>query len=157
MSASFSKTIVLGHVGRDPEFKAAANGTAVAHFSVATDESYKDSQGVKQERTEWHNVVAFARLAEVVRDYVRKGSLVMIEGRNKTRDWQDKDSGKTMYRTEILLANIRLLSKQDASGAQQNAGAAKPASADAAAVSNSKQAFDKAYADTEITDDDIPF
>lgn len=148
MSASFSKTIVLGHVGQDPKFELLPNKTPVAKFSIATNESYKDAQGVKQESVEWHNIVDYSRLAEIVRDYVRKGSLVLVEGRNKTSSWQDSGSGKTMYRTSIVVATMKMMGKPD--------GNAQSASA-ASSSSSGRRTTEQAIAGTEITNDDIPF
>src|SRR5580698_1876226 len=86
------------------------SGQGVANFSIATTESYKDKGGERQERTEWHNLVAYAKLAEIVRDYVKKGSKLYVEGRITTRSWDDKESGKKVYRTEIVIADLSLLS-----------------------------------------------
>ncbi|MES2499584.1 MAG: single-stranded DNA-binding protein, partial [Pseudomonadota bacterium] len=98
--ASVNKVILVGSLGRDPEVKYMANGEAVANFSMATSENWKDKAGVKQEKTEWHNVVAYRKLAEIIGEYLKKGSPVYIEGKLQTRKWE-KD-GVTRYSTEII-------------------------------------------------------
>ena len=93
-----NKALIIGSVGKDPEVRATADGNCIVNLSVATSESYKDKGGNKVENTEWHRVSAFGKLAEIIRDYVVKGSKVYIEGKIKTRKWQDKD-GKDQYTT----------------------------------------------------------
>ena len=104
---------LIGNVGKDAELRQTASGTAVANFSVATNESWKDKEGVLQEKTEWHNVVAWARLAEICGEYVKKGGKVYVEGRLTTRSYEDKE-GVKKYATEIVANDLILLSgKQD--------------------------------------------
>jgi single-strand DNA-binding protein len=110
MSKTVNKVLLLGNVGKDPEIASTNGGTPVAKLSLATSERFKDKQGEWQERTEWHNLVAYGRGAEILRDYVHKGSKLYIEGRLTTRSWDDKESGKKMYRTEIVSGDISLLS-----------------------------------------------
>src|SRR5271155_4047047 len=110
MARSVNKIILLGNVGKDPEFRAAASGTTVASFSLATTDRAKDASGNWSDRTEWHNLVAFQRTAEIVRDYVKKGSKLYIEGKIQTRSWDDKTSGEKKYRTEIIINDLSLLS-----------------------------------------------
>ena len=110
MSKTVNKVLLLGNVGKDPEIASTSGGTLVAKLSLATSERFKDKQGEWQERTEWHNVVAYARGAEILRDYVHKGSKLFVEGRLTTRSWDDKESGKKIYRTEIVIGDISLLS-----------------------------------------------
>src|SRR5271155_1924862 len=110
MARSVNKIILLGNVGKDPEFRAAASGTTVASFSLATTDRAKDATGNWTDRTEWHNLVAFQRTAEIVRDYVKKGSKLYIEGKIQTRSWDDKTSGEKKYRTEIIINDLSLLS-----------------------------------------------
>lgn len=105
--ASVNKVIILGALGRDPETRFMPNGEAVTNFSMATSESWKDKQGQKQEKTEWHNVVAYRKLAEIMGEYLEKGSKVYIEGRLQTRKWE-KD-GVTRYTTEIVADNMVML------------------------------------------------
>src|SRR5208282_4263265 len=110
MAKSVNKVILLGNVGKDPEMRSTGGGTLVANFTLATSDRQKDPQGNWQDRTEWHNLVAYARLAEIVRDYVKKGSKLYVEGRITTRSWDDKESGKKVYRTEIVIGDLSLLS-----------------------------------------------
>src|SRR6185437_10065537 len=93
MAKSVNKVFLLGNVGKDPEIRSTAGGTMVANFTLATSDRQKDAQGNWQDRTEWHNLVAFTRLAEIVRDYVKKGSKLYIEGKIQTRSWDDKETG----------------------------------------------------------------
>jgi single-strand DNA-binding protein len=117
MSKTVNKVLLLGNVGKDPETASTNAGTLVAKLSLATSERFKDKQGEWQERTEWHNLVAYARGAEILRDYVRKGSKLYVEGRLTTRSWDDTESGKKMFRTEIVVGDISLISSRDGSGA----------------------------------------
>lgn len=105
---SVNRATLLGNVGRDPEIKVTGGGTSVASFSIATSERYKDKSGEWQDRTEWHNVVAYGRNADIIRDYVRKGSKLYVEGRIQTRSWDGKDGSK-QYRTEIVVDQVVLL------------------------------------------------
>jgi single-strand DNA-binding protein len=117
MSKHVNKVILLGNVGKDPEIKALQSGDLVANFSLATTDRVKDQSGNWNDRTEWHNLVSFKRLAEVTRDYVSKGSKIYIEGKLTTRSWEDKETGKTMYRTQILVLDLSLLdSRSDQKG-----------------------------------------
>ena len=109
MAKSINKVTLLGNLGKDPEIKFLPSGQAVANFSIATTDRYKDKAGEWQDRTEWHNVVAYARTAEIVRDYVKKGNKLYVEGRLTTRSWDDKDSGKKVYRTEIVVNDLVLI------------------------------------------------
>lgn len=111
MSKTVNKVLLLGNVGKDPEIASTNGGALVAKLSLATSERFKDKQGEWQERTEWHNLVAYAGGAEILRDYVHKGSKLYVEGRLTTRSWEDKESGKKIYRTEIVVGDISLLSE----------------------------------------------
>jgi single-strand DNA-binding protein len=113
MSKTVNKVLLLGNVGKDPEIASTNGGTLVAKLSLATSERFKDKQGEWQDRTEWHNLVAYARGAEILRDYVRKGSKLYVEGRLTTRSWDDKESGRKMYRTEVMVGDISLVSSPD--------------------------------------------
>ncbi len=116
MAGSVNKVILVGNLGRDPETRYTQNGAAVTHFSVATSESWRDKQSGEQvERTEWHNVVCFARLAEIAGEYLRKGSKVFIEGRIQTRKWQDKE-GQDRYTTEIIANEMQMLDSRGGGG-----------------------------------------
>ena len=113
--AGVNKVIIVGNVGRDPEVRYTQSGRAVASFSVATSERFQDKDGQTQERTEWHRVVAWARLAEICGEYLRKGKQVYIEGRLQTRDWEDKD-GHKRYTTEIIANSMQMLGRRGEDG-----------------------------------------
>lgn len=110
--AGVNKAILVGRLGKDPEIKYTPNGTAIANFTMATSENYKDKDGQKQERTEWHRIVAFGKLAEICGEYLAKGKQVYIEGRIQTRSWDDKDGNKK-YMTEIVANTMQMLGKAD--------------------------------------------
>jgi len=150
MAKSVNKVILLGNVGKDPEIRSTPGGTMVATFGLATSERQKDPLGNWQDRTEWHNLVAFGRTAEIIRDYVKKGSKLYVEGRLQTRNWEDKEhAGRKVYRTEIIVNDISLLSARDE-------GSPRP-SGSAASFDQRQPASTDEIAQTEITDDDIPF
>src|SRR5579872_2198751 len=110
MARGVNKVILIGNIGRDPEVRYTPNGLAVANITLATTEVWKDKQsGENQERTEWHRVVFYSRLAEIVGEYLRKGSKVYVEGRLQTRKWQDKTSGLDRYTTEVIADNMQML------------------------------------------------
>lgn len=109
MAKSINKVILLGNLGRDPEVRQTNGGTVVASFSLATADRFKDQGGNWQDRTEWHSCVAFGRTAEIIRDYVGKGSKLFVEGKMQTRSWNDKGSGQKKYKTEIIVSEITLL------------------------------------------------
>lgn len=113
---SVNKVILIGNLGRDPELRYTPTGLAVANLTLATAESWKDKQsGENQERTEWHRIVMYQRLAEIAGEYLRKGAKVYIEGRLQTRKWQDKTTGQDRYTTEIIADSLQMLdSKQNA-------------------------------------------
>ena len=154
MAKSVNKVTLLGNLGKDPEVKFLPSGSAVANFSIATTDRHKDKAGEWQDRTEWHNVVAYARTAEIIRDYVKKGNKIYVEGRLTTRSWDDKDTGKKVYRTEIVINDVTLLSGRgegdgDRSNNQSEGGYNQQ---------SSNGGYNDAYGDgTGITDDDIPF
>lgn len=107
---SVNKVILIGNLGRDPEVRYTPNGLAVANITIATTEAWKDkTSGENQERTEWHRIVMYSRLAEIAGEYLRKGSKVFIEGRLQTRKWQDKNSGQDRYTTEIIADSLQML------------------------------------------------
>lgn len=107
---SVNKVILIGNLGRDPEVRYTPNGLAVANITIATTESWKDKQsGENQERTEWHRIALYSRLAEIVGEYLRKGSKVYIEGRLQTRKWQDKNTGQDRYTTEVIADSLQML------------------------------------------------
>ena len=157
MARGINKVILIGHLGADPETRAMPSGMSVANLRLATTESWKDKQsGEQQERTEWHNVALFGRLGEIAAEYLRKGSQVYIEGRLRTRKWQDKE-GRDRYTTEIVGNEMQMLGgrgggggggSRDAGGAMADAGPRTDAPENAAAG---------AGASREEFDDDIPF
>ncbi len=156
MARGINKVILIGHLGADPETRAMPSGMTVANLRLATTESWKDKQsGEQQERTEWHNVALFGRLGEIAAEYLRKGSQVYIEGRLRTRKWQDKE-GRDRYTTEIVGNEMQMLGGRGtagaagaASGGYGDAGAARaePAGAGPGAAPGGREEFD----------DDIPF
>ena len=155
MAKSVNKIILLGNVGKDPEFRAAASGTTVASFSLATTDRAKDASGNWNDRTEWHNLVAFQRTAEIVRDYVKKGSKLYVEGKIQTRSWDDKTSGEKKYRTEIIVNDLSLLSGR---GEGEAGGGSYTRSSSSSSFDQRSSAPTEDYGQSaEITDDDIPF
>ncbi|MBV8892551.1 MAG: single-stranded DNA-binding protein [Acidobacteria bacterium] len=152
---SVNKVILLGNLGKDPELKYTPSGTAVAKFSVATSYRYKDKNEQWQDQTEWHNVVAWARLAEIAGEYLKKGSKVYIEGRLQSRSWDDKNTNQKRYITEVIANDLVLLGGRGEGGGDDG-GRARGASA---------SGFDQRVPESEpvnasvgpITDDDIPF
>jgi single-strand DNA-binding protein len=155
MAKSVNKVILLGNVGKDPEIKFASNGNAIASFSIATSERYKDkNSGEWQERTEWHALTAFGKTAEIIRDYVKKGSKLYVEGSLRTSSWEDKQSGQKRYKTEIVVNDLSLLSGRDEnSGGGGGYARNNSSSYDQSAPSS----HDDLAHSAEITDDDIPF
>jgi single-strand DNA-binding protein len=149
MAGTVNKVILVGRLGKDPELRSIPSGTSVAKFSLATDERFTDKSGEKQERTEWHNVVAWGKLAEICGQYLRKGKLVYIEGSIRTDSWDDKETGVKKYRTEIIANTMQMLDKKgdDEGGYSGGGGYRKPASAGAGAPAGG-----------QIDDDDeVPF
>lgn len=152
---SVNKVILVGRLGKDPEVRYMTNGEAVANATLATSENWKDKSGEKQEKTEWHNLVFYRRLAEIAGEYLKKGSQVYVEGKIQTRKWQDKETGKDRYTTEIIVNEMQMLgSKSGGAGSfevVENQSAAPARSAPAAKPAAApKSNFDN-------FDDDIPF
>ncbi len=145
MANSVNKVILVGRLGRDPELKYTPSGVPVAKFSLATDEQWTDKNGEKQRRTEWHNIVAWSKLAEICQKYLVKGKLIYIEGRLQTQSWDDQE-GKKHTKTEIRADNMVMLSP--ASGAAESAGGAPPAVREQEASSEPAPV---------IEDEDVPF
>jgi len=168
--ASINKVIIIGNLGRDPEVRYTPNGAAVCNVSVATTRNWKDKNtGEKVEETEWHRVVFYDRLAEIAGEYLKKGRAVYVEGRLKTRKWQDKD-GKDNYTTEIVAENMQLLGGREGGGGGYGGGQgggdegysrepseapSRPAARPAPAAS--KPAPQKSSTGFDDMDDDIPF
>ena len=160
MAKGVNKVFLLGNVGKDPEIRATAGGMQVASFSLATAERTKGADGQWTDKTEWHNIVCFQRTAEVVRDYVKKGSQILVEGRIASRSWEDKTSGEKKYRTEILVNELTLLGGKSSgdSGGGSYSGARSNSSASSGSYDQRQPAATTPdYGDHGITDDDIPF
>jgi single-strand DNA-binding protein len=151
MPKSVNKVILLGNVGKDPEVKFLPSGLPVANLTLATSERFKDKTGEWQDKTEWHNLTAYQRLAEIIRDYVKKGNKLYVEGRIQTRSWDDQASGQKKYRTEIIVNELVLLS-----GRGEDGGGGGPRS-NTTSFDQRAPVHQEEYAGTEITDDDIPF
>ena len=160
MAKGVNKVLLLGNVGKDPVFRSTAGGMTVASFSLATAERAKDQTGNWTDKTEWHNLVAFQRTAEIVRDYVKKGTQVYIEGKIQTRSWDDKESGQKKYRTEILVNDLQLLGGRGegaSSGGSYERSERSPGGYATNATRSAPSAPANDYADQGITDEDIPF
>jgi single-strand DNA-binding protein len=154
MAKGVNKVMLLGNVGKDPEIRTTAGGMTVASFSLATADRQKDAQGNWADKTEWHNLVAFQRTAEIIRDYVKKGSQIFVEGKIQTRSWDDKTSGEKKYRTEILINELSLLGGGPGrgEGGSSSGGYSKSSGSSASASAPAND-----YAEQGITDEDIPF
>lgn len=113
-SRSLNKVTLIGNLGRDPELRYTNSGVPVATFSIATNEQWKDSEGNTQERTEWHNIVSWQKLAEICAEYLKKGSKVYIEGRLQTRSWDDKNTGQKRTTTEVVASDMIMLDSKGA-------------------------------------------
>ena len=155
---SVNKAILVGRLGRDPETRFTSGGQAVANFTLATDETYKNRAGERQKHTEWHRIVLWGKLAEITQQYLKKGMLVYIEGRIQTRQWEDKRDGQKKTTTEINANVMRMLTSR-AEGAAAGAGAAGGAGYSRAADSEADASLppEEHSAGPEISDEDIPF
>ncbi len=164
MAKGVNKVILLGNVGKDPEIRATPSGMVIAQFPLATADRQKDQTGNWVDKTEWHNLVCFGRTAEIVRDYVKKGKQLYIEGKIQTRSWDDKESGQKKYRTEIIVNDLSLLGGGEGGGGGQYAGGRSSGGySQSSGGSSNTASFDQRstatedYANEGITDDDIPF
>lgn len=156
--ASLNKVLLIGNLGKDPEVRYMPNGDAVANFSIATTESYKDRNGDKQDKTEWHNITMYRKLAEIAGQYLKKGSQVYLEGKIQTRKWQDKE-GKDRYTTEIICDEMKMLGGRaggDSSSSYQGGNEA-PAFTPSAAPRASAPSRPAAPKPVDEFEDDIPF
>ena len=159
---SVNKVILVGNLGKEPEIKHTQQGKPVATFSLATNERYKDKDGQWQDRTEWHNIVLWERLAEVAGEYLKKGGKVYIEGRIRTESWDDKQTGQKKYITKIIGSDLVLLSGRGEGGAGGEYSGSSRGTSTASAGGNG---FDQTTPEAEhapvgsspITDEDIPF
>jgi single-strand DNA-binding protein len=152
---SVNRAILVGRLGRDPETRYTSGGQAVCNFTLATDETYRDRNGERQKRTEWHRIVVWGKQAEIAQQYLHKGSLIFVEGRIQTRQWDDRE-GQKRTTVEIVASNFRMLGGRGeggmAAGAGAGAGEAEPQAAAAAAGAAAEE-----MPSTEISDEDIPF
>jgi single-strand DNA-binding protein len=158
---SVNKVILVGHLGKDPEVRYMTNGEAVANVSLATSENWKDKDGQKKEKTEWHHLIFYRRLAEIAGEYLKKGAQIYVEGKIQTRKYQDKETGADRYTTEIIVNEMKML------GSKRSDGTIDHSAADAGNAAESKPAGEtyskeglrqdapKKFNDN--FDDDIPF
>lgn len=160
MAKGVNKVMLLGNVGKDPEMRATQGGMVIAQLTLATADRAKDQTGNWVDKTEWHNLVCFGRTAEIVRDYVKKGTQLFVEGKIQTRSWDDKESGQKRYKTEILVNELSLLGGR---GEREGSGSSFGNQGGYAQRSGNTASFDQRssappeYANEGITDDDIPF
>ena len=163
MAKSVNKVILLGNLGKDPEVKYTPSGMAIARFTLATNERFKDKEGNWQDKTEWHNLVAFQRTAEIVGEYLKKGRTVYIEGKLQSSSWEDKETGQKKYKTEIIVNDLVLIGGGQREGGEGGGGYSGSKSSGA----KSSGGFDQRVPEHEeapaqssdgtITDEDIPF
>jgi single-strand DNA-binding protein len=152
---SVNKAILVGRLGRDPEVRYTSSGQAVANFSMATDETYKDRAGERQKRTEWHKIVVWGKQAEIAQKYLHKGSLIYLEGRLQSREYTDREQNKrTSY--EIVCTTFRMLGGRG-DGTPAPSGGAEEAHADAAPHAETPAPADDMGHGPEVSDEDIPF
>jgi single-strand DNA-binding protein len=146
-----NKVILVGRLGKDPEIRSTPSGDTVAKFTVATDERYTDRSGEKKERTEWHNIVAWRKLAEICGQYLKKGKLVYIEGSLRTDSWDDKETGQKKYRTEIVADTMKMLDRRgdDESGSGYSGGSY--------AGAGTRKSSGSAPATNTDDDEEVPF
>ncbi|MBU6414944.1 single-stranded DNA-binding protein [Patescibacteria group bacterium] len=149
---NFNKIIIIGNLTRDPELRQTPNGTPVASFSIATNRMFTDKAGQKQKTTEFHNVVAWSKLGELVGQYLKKGQMALVEGRLQTRSWDDKTSGQKRYRTEIVAENVQFGPK---SGTFGGTSAGSPTSDESAP--ETLETVEYPSDNEEIKPEDIPF
>lgn len=147
--SSLNKVLLIGRLGRDPEIRYTPDGSPVANFSLATSEAWTDKSGTRQERTEWHNIVAWNRLADLAKRYLAKGRQVYVEGRIRTREWDDRDGNKRRT-TEVLASQMVLLGSRTEAAETAGGAAEQPARSTAVPAEES-------LSEAGITDDDIPF
>ena len=150
---SVNKVILIGNLGKDPEVKYTPQGTPVARLTIATNERFKDKGGEWQDRTEWHNVVLWQRLAEIAGEYLKKGGKVYIEGRLQTRSWDDKQTGQKKWMTEVVASDLVLLGGRGEGG--EGGGYSRGASA--SGNNFDQRTPEPEHASAPISDEDIPF
>ena len=160
--ASVNKVILVGNLGRDPETRYMPDGGAITNISIATTSTWKDKSGEKQEATEWHRVAFFGKLAEIAGEYLKKGSQVYVEGKLKTRKWQDKD-GQDKYMTEVIADEMKMLGSRQGMGGESGGGdyakasSGGPSGSSAGATAKPTGAAKGGAAKFDDMDDDIPF
>ena len=154
---SVNKVILVGRLGKDPETRYTSGGQAVCHFSMATDETYKDKTGERQKRTEWHRITVWGKQAEIAQKYLKKGAQIYLEGSIRTNEWTDKEGQKkTSY--EINASNFRMLgSKSESTGSIYRSASASAGSADFDAEATAPAQAEHEQAGPEVSDEDIPF
>jgi single-strand DNA-binding protein len=159
MARGVNKVILLGNLGKDPEVKYTQSGMAVARFSLATTERAKDKDGNWQDKTEWHNLVAFGRTAEVAGEYLKKGRTVYVEGALRTSSWDDKESGQKKYKTEVIINDLVMVGGQrdGGEGGGYSGGRGGARSGNNFDQRAPEQEESQAPASETITDEDIPF
>jgi single-strand DNA-binding protein len=155
---SVNKVILMGNLGRDPEVRFMPNGDAVCNFSIATTDSWKDKAGERQEKTEWHNIVMYRRLAEIAGEYLKKGRPVYLEGRLQTRKWQTKE-GQDRYTTEVIADSMQMLGGRDGAPAQESQPSSQPEARDEfdQTPSRNNQSGASNSSSFDEFEDDIPF
>jgi single-strand DNA-binding protein len=154
---SVNKVILIGNLGKDPEVKYTQGGMPVAKFTLATNERFKDKDGQWQDRTEWHNITAFQRLAEIVGEYLKKGGKCYIEGSLRTSSWDDKETGQKKYKTEIIANELVLLSGRGEGAGDDSGGRSRGVAAGGNNFDQRTSEPEHAAASTPISDEDIPF
>ncbi len=148
MAGTVNRVILVGRLGKDPEVRSTPNGTSVTKFSLATDEKFTDRSGEKQERTEWHNIVAWGKLGEICGQYLKKGKLVYIEGSIRTDTWDDKESGQKRERKEIIARDMQMLDKKgDENGGSYGGGS----------YTGAKKGGSTSQPDVVQDEDEVPF
>ena len=148
MAGTVNRVILVGRLGKDPEVRSTPNGTSVTKFSLATDEKFTDRSGEKQERTEWHNIVAWGKLGEICGQYLKKGKLVYIEGSIRTDTWDDKESGQKRERKEIVARDMQMLDKKgDENGGSYGGGS----------YTGAKKGGSTSQPDVVQDEDEVPF
>jgi single-strand DNA-binding protein len=152
MAGSVNKVILIGNLGKDPEIRTTPQGTTLARFSVATTTAWKDASGAKQERTEWHDIVAWEKLAQICGEYLQKGKQVYVEGSLQTRSWEDQN-GQKRYKTEVKASNVVMLGRREDSARSGASGSGFGGSRE-----SSREVAETAEPAAAATyDDDVPF
>jgi single-strand DNA-binding protein len=153
---SVNKVILLGNLGRDPELRFMPNGDAVCNFSIATTDSWKDKAGEKQERTEWHNIVMYRKLAEIAGEYLKKGSSIYVEGRLQTRKWQTKE-GQDRYTTEVIADSMQMLGGRSSSSQSEKSSDDNFSQSSSPVKNQANTSNESSPTSFDEFEDDIPF